>query len=116
MSLESKAKTLGMLKAEADRLEWHFDNSALKTKWVPLDEAQKLEADFKLMETETLKQLHLKCHQIEKALKILEQCQDNDQCCLFTDDGCCYDDDCIIAEAKTILKSSISQELIKEKP
>lgn len=40
---------------------------------------------------------------ITKALKVLEQCQDSDECCLFTDDGVCYDDDCIIAEAKTIL-------------
>ena len=29
---------------------------------------------------------------------------DKDECCLFTDDGVCYDDECLIAEAKTILK------------
>jgi hypothetical protein len=45
---------------------------------------------------------------ISGALKVLENCCDKDECCIFTDDGVCYDDECLIAEAKTILGSSAS--------
>ena len=69
-----------------------------------IDTAAGLIKDYQIIETETLKQLHLKCKQIEEAYKVLEGCCDKDECCLFTDDGVCYDDECLIAEAKTILK------------
>lgn len=53
---------------------------------------------------------------IAEALKVLGQCQDSDECCLFTDDGVCYDDDCIIAEAKTILSKPSNNDNKTEVP
>jgi hypothetical protein len=64
MSLESKAKKISQLIKEAQD-----DNSSvcLFDRVVPLKEVQELEANFKLMETETLKQLHKICRQLTEA-------------------------------------------------
>jgi hypothetical protein len=54
--------------------------------------------------------------QIEAANTILKEgCTDQDGNCPFTDDGVCYDETCVLAQLKTILKIPSSREQ-KENP
>lgn len=54
-----------------------------------LEEIQKLEA------------------KINSANRILEEgCVDQDGCCPYTDDGVCYDDDCVLARLRVVLQDS----------
>lgn len=69
-----------------------------------IDTAAEIIRDYQIMETETLKQLHKKCKQIEEVTKVLNGCCDTDDCCIYADDGVCYEDTCLIYDAKIILK------------
>jgi hypothetical protein len=76
MSLESKAKIF-LYCEDCDSYAvsgmHSSDHCVQRVKMIPLNEAQKLETDFKLMETETLKQLHIICNKIAEANKLFER-------------------------------------------
>lgn len=91
--IESKAKSISEIVQKRNQWLEDFKNGALgnqeayarardnrplfefHSKWVPLEEVQKLDANYKIMYTEILKQLKIRCDKLDKVNEILTTLQ-----------------------------------------